>query len=223
MTKEQKIIRAKVGLLELAELLGNVSQACKMLGYSRDSFYRFKELYDKGGDLALAEMSHRKPILANRTPPEIEAQIVTLSLEQPAFGQIRVSNELRKRGLSISPAGVRRSFSPSPSALRQGTFASASCRSTSALDVAAIRCIRGPTHQDRPAARQWNGTPFCGTQRDAIKLIEHGLVEALADTVGLRALRLGARVIDVLDREIELIRVPLWIAAVLAPAVGQHA
>lgn len=107
MTKEQKIIRAKVGLLELAKQLGNVSQACKMLGYSRDSFYRFKELYDKGGDLALAEMSRRKPLLKNRTPPEIEVQIVALSLEQPAFGQIRISNELRKRGLSISPAGIR--------------------------------------------------------------------------------------------------------------------
>ena len=42
MTKDQKIIKAKVGLSELAKQLGNVSQACKMLGYSRDSFYRFK-------------------------------------------------------------------------------------------------------------------------------------------------------------------------------------
>src|SRR5438270_13109865 len=103
MTTERKVIRAKVGLLELAKQLGNVSQACKIMGYSRDSFYRFQELYEKVGEVALAEMTKRKPILKNRVEAAIDQAVVVLATEEPDYGQVRGANRRRRRVLAMAP------------------------------------------------------------------------------------------------------------------------
>ena len=103
----QHIIKHKVGLLNLAVELGNVSRACKVMGFSRDTFYRYQSAVESGGVEALIDSNRKKPNLRNRVDHLTEDAVKVFAIEQPAFGQVRVSNELRKRGVFISPSGVR--------------------------------------------------------------------------------------------------------------------
>ena len=107
MTTQEKVIKTKLGLLELGKQLGNVSQSCKIMGYSRDSYYRFKELYETYGEEGLRDLNRSKPNVKNRVAPEIEEKVCQFAIDFPAYGQLRVSNELKKEGLFVSPGGVR--------------------------------------------------------------------------------------------------------------------
>lgn len=103
----QNVIKHKTGLLNLAAELGNISKACKIMGFSRDTFYRYQSARDEGGVEALFEVSRRKPNLKNRVEEATELAVTAFAIDFPAHGQVRASNELRKLGVFVSPSGVR--------------------------------------------------------------------------------------------------------------------
>jgi hypothetical protein len=88
----QKAIKHKIGLLNLANELGNVSRACKVMGVSRDTSYRYRSAVADGGVDALIDANRKVPNLKNRVDESTENAVIAFSLEQPAFGQVRASN-----------------------------------------------------------------------------------------------------------------------------------
>ena len=103
----QNVIKHKTGLLNLANELGNISKACRIMGFSRDTFYRYQTAREAGGVEALFEVSRKKPNLKNRVEEATEQAVIDFAIAFPAHGQVRASNELRKGGVFISPSGVR--------------------------------------------------------------------------------------------------------------------
>jgi len=107
MTQSQYIIRRKMNVVELAQTLGNISEACRNLGVSRQHYYDIKSAIAEDGIEGLLEKSRRRPRVANRLSPEIEEKILNYSLEFPTHGQKRVCNELKRQGVNVSDGGVR--------------------------------------------------------------------------------------------------------------------
>lgn len=107
INSNERIIKHKVGLLNLAEELNNVSQACKVMGLSRDTFYRYKAAVDEGGVEALLDKPRNRPNFKNRIDEATETAVCQYAVEYPAHGQARTSNELRKRGVFVSGSGIR--------------------------------------------------------------------------------------------------------------------
>ena len=106
MTTAEKVIKTKVGLLELGKQLGNVSKACRVMGYSRDSFYRFR-ISTRPAEKQRCKRFRGARQIRNRIAEKVESAVVELAIEEPAWGQVRVANELKRKAISISPAGMR--------------------------------------------------------------------------------------------------------------------
>src|SRR5262249_16918278 len=107
MTALPQSPRRKLSLLHLAQELQNVSKACRIMGYHRDSFYELRRAFQVGGVQALIEQRRgpRGPH-PNRVSADVETEILAYALEHPTHGAQRVANELRLRGLQVSPSAV---------------------------------------------------------------------------------------------------------------------
>jgi len=106
MTQQQYIISRKLNILELGQVLGNISEACRKLGVSRQHYYDIKRAIEEEGLKRLLEKSRRVPRVGNRVAPEIEQKLLDYSLEFPTHGQVRAANELKRQGIQISAGGV---------------------------------------------------------------------------------------------------------------------
>ena len=107
MTAEKKIAQKRLTLLQVAESLRNVSEACRRQGISRSQFYEYKRAFQEGGLKGLLDRPPIAKSFPNETPAEIREKVIKLSIEHPAWGPMRVSDNLRLEGVSVSPSTVR--------------------------------------------------------------------------------------------------------------------
>jgi transposase InsO family protein len=107
MSTTEKLIKARMGMLALAEQLNNVSAACRRAGISRSHYYEIKEAFEKFGAEGLAPRQRRRPQMPNQTPPELETQILEMTERYPTYSYLRISDQLKLVGVGVSPSTVR--------------------------------------------------------------------------------------------------------------------
>ena len=107
MTAEKKIAQKRLTLLQVAERIRNVSEACRRHSVSRSQFYEYKRAFQERG---LDGLMDRPPIpksFPNETPADVREKVIALSLKHPAWGPVKLSDNLRLQGVSVSPSTVR--------------------------------------------------------------------------------------------------------------------
>jgi len=102
MDPATKIARQRLSVLELAEVLGNVSEACRRRGMTRTQFYEYKRRFQTHGLEGLKDLPPVHKSHPQTTPPEVVERILAMSLEHPGWGCYRLSDMLKLQGISVS-------------------------------------------------------------------------------------------------------------------------
>ncbi len=107
MNAEEKVARHRMSVLELADALGNVSEACRRRGMTRTQFYEDKRRFQTHGLAGLKDLPPVHRTHPQTTPQPVVERILALSLEHPAWGCCRLSAMLKLEGTSVSSPTIQ--------------------------------------------------------------------------------------------------------------------
>ena len=107
MTSRTQLIKARLGILALADAIKNVARACRLAGVSRSQFYSMRKAYETRGQDGLAPSTRRKPSMPNRTPPAIESRILWKTQQNPSLSYPKLATVLTTEGHPVTPTMVR--------------------------------------------------------------------------------------------------------------------
>lgn len=185
MTAEEKLIRQRLSVLELAQTLGNITKACRQRDISRTQFYEYKRRFQTHGLEGLKDLPPIHKTHPFTTPPEVVEKILALSLEYPAWGCVRLSDTLKLQGISVSSPVVQKILIKNQMGSRYERLLKLEERVSqqqselNAEQVAQIEkanpCFRERhVESSRPGELLSQDTFFVGTLKDVGKVYLHG-------------------------------------------------